>query len=89
MRLSTMWRVDQTVDEAGSSPIAERVAAPWSPDPGTLRFFRSSATFLYLLERGGVPHFLRFVDVGQRDRAAADADAALLWCGGWRGRGSP
>lgn len=78
MRLSTMWRVDRTVDEAGRSPVAERLLAGWAHDPGTLRFHRSSANFLYRFEREGRPHLLRFADGEERDREAVASEVALL-----------
>jgi Ser/Thr protein kinase RdoA (MazF antagonist) len=78
MRLSTMWRVDRTIDEAGRSPIAERLLAGWAHDPGTLRFHRSSANVLYRFERGGRPHLLRFADGEERSREAVASEVALL-----------
>lgn len=83
MKLSTMWRVDQTIDDAGSSPIAEQALAPWAHDDGTLEFFRSSANFLYLFEREGTTHFLRFAASSERSRDAVESEIALLrWLGG-------
>ena len=59
MRLSTMWRVDRIVASDGTNPVATALAAPWKPD-GAPVFFRSSANFVYTVERAGRPCFLRF-----------------------------
>lgn len=68
MRLSTMMRVDATVDADGRSPLAREILAAWDHDTGSERFFRSSANFLYRFRRAGAPHFLRFADNAERLR---------------------
>lgn len=80
MRLSTMWRVDSTIRDDGSSPVAERILEGWAHDSGSVRFFRSSANFLYVFQREGEHHFLRFADSSERSREAVEADVDLL---GW------
>lgn len=77
MKLSTLWRVDQTIDDEGRSPIADALLACW-PDAGTARFFRSSANFTYRVEGSGATAFLRFADEDERTRAAIEQEMALL-----------
>src|ERR687885_2122523 len=83
MRLSTMWRVDSTLDAAGSSPVAERVLEPWPHDPHSPRFFRSSANFLYVFRQAGTTSFLRFTDSAERSRAALGAESRPGGAGHW------
>jgi Ser/Thr protein kinase RdoA (MazF antagonist) len=78
-----MWKVDSTIGDDGSSPIAERILERWDHDSGSVRFFRSSANFLYLLRRQGEDHFLQFTDSSERTRASIDADVDLVsWLAG-------
>ena len=69
MRLSTLWKVDSTIDADGRSPVADRIVERWTHDPGSARFVRSSANFVYHLTRDGARQFLRFADSGERRRA--------------------
>ena len=80
MRLSTMWKVDGTIDADGSSPVARRILERWSHDRGSVRFFRSSANFLYVYRGEGERRFLRFADGSERSREATEAEIDLL---GW------
>lgn len=83
MRLSTMWKVDSTIDAKGSSPIAERILECWAYDSGSIGFFRSSANFVYVFEIDGKRHFLRFADSSERTREAIEAEVDLLrWLAG-------
>lgn len=83
MPLSTMWNVDRTIDANGSSPVAERILECWTYDTGSIRFFRSSANFLYVFRINGKHHFLRFADSSERSREAIEAEVDLLsWLGG-------
>jgi len=83
MRLSTMWKVDSTIDADGSSPVAELILQYWTHDGGTIRFFRSSANFLYTFRIDGKNHFLRFADSSERSREAIEAEVDVL---GWLDR---
>jgi Ser/Thr protein kinase RdoA (MazF antagonist) len=78
MRLSTLWKVDSTVDASGSSPVAERILQNWEPDAGSMRFFRSSANFLYVFQTDGIRYFLRFADSAERSRVAIEAEVDLV-----------
>ena len=78
MKLSTMWRVDATIVDDGSSPVAERILEVWAYDPGSLHFFRSSANFTYRFQDQGKGRFLRFVDGSDRHRDMVEAELAIV-----------
>jgi Ser/Thr protein kinase RdoA (MazF antagonist) len=78
MRLSVMWNVDRMIDASGSSPVAEQILDRWPHDPGSARFFRSSANFLYVLRYDGKRRFLRFTESSERPRTSIDAEIALV-----------
>jgi Ser/Thr protein kinase RdoA (MazF antagonist) len=78
MRLTTMWKVDSTIRADGSGPVAERLLERWEHDRGSVRFFRSSANFLYAFRREGSRHFLRFADSTERSRGGIEAEIELL-----------
>src|SRR4051794_26011895 len=78
MRLSTLWKVDSTIDAAGSSPLAERILVSWPHEAWSVRFFRSSANFLYTFTQESKRYFLRFSDSTERSRAAIEAEIELV-----------
>lgn len=78
MRLSTMAKVDALIPDDGSSPVAERILERWGYDPGSDRFFRSSANFIYRFDDQGRGRFLRFADASERSRDAVDSEIAVL-----------
>jgi len=78
MKLSTMFKVDSTVGTQGQSRIAERMLEQWEHDPGSAQFFRSSTNFVYVFRKGGEGCFLRFAESAERERAAIEAEMALL-----------
>ncbi|GHO46688.1 phosphotransferase enzyme family protein [Ktedonospora formicarum] len=78
MKLSTMLKVDSTLDSQWRSHIAERILERWEHDQGTARFFRSSANFVYTFLKGGERYFLRFVDTSERTVSTIEVEMALL-----------
>jgi Ser/Thr protein kinase RdoA (MazF antagonist) len=78
MTLSIIWVVDRTIDPSGSSPLAREIASRWRHDPETIKFFRSSANFVYMVRRDGVTCFLRFAPASERQRADIEAETDLL-----------
>lgn len=85
MKLSALWSFDRTLDPGtGRSPIADLIAANWIHDPGTVRFFRSSANFIYTLERDGRPAYLRIAASPERSLPAIAMELDLL---AWLHRG--
>jgi Ser/Thr protein kinase RdoA (MazF antagonist) len=82
MRLSTLWKVDRTLDAAGWSPLADRIAERWEHDEDTLRFVRSSANFVYRFRANGAEWFLRFADSCERTWGMIEGEIDLLeWLG--------
>ena len=78
MKLSVMFRVDSAIDDEGRSRIAERLLEQWKHEPGSARFFRSSANFVYSFRRGEERYFLRFAERGERSAEEIEAELALL-----------
>jgi Ser/Thr protein kinase RdoA (MazF antagonist) len=67
LRLSEIRRMKESVDAEFRSPVADAVAAAWGIPPGAARWWRSSATHVFVVP-GAARRFLRFVP--------ADSDAA-------------
>jgi Ser/Thr protein kinase RdoA (MazF antagonist) len=79
MNLSTLWSLDRTVDPGtGRSPIADSIAAVWDHDPGTVRMLRSSANFIYRLERNGRPAYLRIAAASERSVGTIATEVEML-----------
>ncbi len=78
MKLSTMLRVNSTVDAEWKSPIAERILQSWEHDQESARFFRASTNFVYVFSRAGERLFLRFADSNERSQAAIEEEMTLL-----------
>ncbi|HEX2347831.1 MAG TPA: phosphotransferase [Ktedonobacterales bacterium] len=78
MKLSVMLRVDGVIDDEGRSRVAERMLEQWAHEPGSERFFRSSANFVYSFRRGDERCFLRFAERGERSAEEIEAELALL-----------
>ena len=78
MKLSTMLKVDSTVDSQWQSRIAERILSYWEHDPRSAQFFRSSTNFVYIFRKGGERYFLRFAESTERTGAEIEAEMALL-----------
>ena len=73
-----MRTVDSTVDTHGGSPLAEQILSSWDHDQGSLRFFRSSANFVYRFRQGGKPCFLRFAATSERTRDTIESEIDIL-----------
>jgi Ser/Thr protein kinase RdoA (MazF antagonist) len=79
MRFTTLWSLDRTVDPATNiSPIANTLAAHWDHDPESVRFFRSSANFIYRLRREGRPAWLRIAAASERTPGGIQTELDLL-----------
>lgn len=59
-------------------PAAELILQRWNHDSASIRFFRSSANFLYTFRINGTQHFLRFADSSERSREAIEAEGDIL-----------
>jgi Ser/Thr protein kinase RdoA (MazF antagonist) len=83
MPLSVMWGVERLTTATGANPVAEQCVDHWPHDTGSVRFFRSSANFLYVFRHDGKQRFLRFAHSSERPREAVDAEIALVnWLAG-------
>lgn len=78
MPLSAIRAFDRTITPDGHSAVANLLAAPWSPDPGSVRFFRTSANIILTLRRQGTRAFLRASAAGERDRQTIAGELRLL-----------
>jgi Ser/Thr protein kinase RdoA (MazF antagonist) len=78
MRLSTMFKVDSTINADRSSPVAEEILESWVYDRGSVRFFRSSANFVYRFRDQDRTRFLRFAEASERRREFIDTEVAIL-----------
>ncbi|MFH8499908.1 phosphotransferase enzyme family protein [Streptomyces coeruleorubidus] len=61
MPLTEIDRLKQTVSAAWDSPIADQVAAEWGYPAGTARWWRSSASHVFVLPDDGRRRYLRLV----------------------------
>jgi Ser/Thr protein kinase RdoA (MazF antagonist) len=78
MPLSVMWSVDRLTNTKGSNPVADQIVDRWPHDAGSMRFFRSSANFLYVFQHDAKRRFLRFAPSSERRRKSIDAEIALV-----------
>ncbi len=78
MKLSTMLKVNSTVNTQWQSRIAEQILEHWEHEQGSAQFFRASANFVYIFRKGGEHYFLRFVESAERTGAEIEAEIALL-----------
>ncbi|MGN6482815.1 MAG: phosphotransferase enzyme family protein, partial [Thermomicrobiales bacterium] len=69
---------DRTLSPDGQSAVADLLAAPWSPDPGSVRFFRTSANVILTLRRDGERAFLRASASSERDRPTIEGELRLI-----------
>jgi len=78
MKLSLMQAVVSTLSATYASPIADTVVAAWAHDPGSARYFRASANFIFVFERAGNPYILRLAHASERTADAIQAELAYL-----------
>jgi Ser/Thr protein kinase RdoA (MazF antagonist) len=78
MSLSVKWSVDRLTDAKGYNPVAEQIVKRWPHDPGSARFFRSSANFQYIFHHDGNQRFLRFAHSSERRQKSINAEIALI-----------
>jgi Ser/Thr protein kinase RdoA (MazF antagonist) len=80
LRLSEIRRLKESVDAEYRSPVADAVAGAWDIPPGAARWWRSSATHVFVVP-GAARRYLRFVpadsDAAARLRRGAELAAAF------------
>lgn len=78
MRLSTMKKVVETVDDKWRSPLAEKILERWGYDKGSVYYFRASANFLFIFKKQGKSYFLRFSDSSEKDLSSLKSEIEIL-----------
>jgi Ser/Thr protein kinase RdoA (MazF antagonist) len=78
MPLTEIHRLKQTVADSWDSPVADQVAAHWGCPAGTVKWWRSSASHVFVLSGDGGRRFLRFVPDAYRGPDSVAAVAELM-----------
>lgn len=78
MPLSAIRAFDRTLSPDGRSAVADLLATPWSPDPGSVRFFRTSANVILTVRHDGERAFLRASASSERDRPTIEGELRLI-----------
>lgn len=78
MKLSTMKKVVDTVDQEWRSPLAEKILTHWGYDEGSVYYFRASANFIFVFRKDGQRNFLRFNTASERDLKSIEAEIEIL-----------
>ncbi|HLV08640.1 MAG TPA: phosphotransferase [Halanaerobiales bacterium] len=78
MKLSTMKTIVDTVDEEWNSSFGEKIAGLWDYDEGTVKYFRSSANFIFIFRREGEDYYLRFNRSDEREKDSIEEEIRLL-----------
>lgn len=78
MKLSTMKKVVDTVDEEWRSKFAERILDLWGYDNGFAYYYRGSANFIFVFRREGKRYFLRFNESSERDLKTIETELGIL-----------
>lgn len=78
MPLSEIDRLKQTVTDAWTSPIADQIAAEWGYEPGTARWWRSSASHVFVLPDPHGKRYLRFMPETYAGAGSVSAVATLM-----------
>lgn len=77
MPLSEIDRLKRTVTSEWESPVADRVAAEWGYPSGTAKWWRSSASHVFVLPDPEGKRYLRFVPDAYRGAGPVAAVSAL------------
>ncbi len=78
MKLSTMKKVHETIDNEWRSPIAEEILERWGYDSGTVYFYRASANFIFIFKKNGKIYYLRFSDSNEKELKAIQSELTLI-----------
>lgn len=78
MPLTEIDRLRRTVADSWDSPVADQVAAQWGYPAGTAKWWRSSASHVFVLPGDGSRRFLRLVPGAYRGRNDVAAVAKLM-----------
>lgn len=78
MKLSTMKKVMETVDDVWRSPLGEKILENWGYDEGSVFILRASANFVFNFKKDGVPYFLRFNDACERKIETIESELNIV-----------
>lgn len=78
MKLSTMKIIVDTVDEEWNSPFAEEIAKFWGYDEETVKYYRSSANFIFVFQKEERDYYLRFNHSDERDKETIASEIKIL-----------
>src|SRR6056297_3205747 len=78
MKLSTMKKIVDSLDEKWKSPAAVEIAARWEAEKGSVEYIRSSANFVFTFQKGGKRFFLRFNSISERNKEEIAAEIEIL-----------
>lgn len=78
MPLIEIDRLKQTVTPAWESPVADQVAAAWGYTAGTAKWWRSSASHVFVLPDPGGKRYLRFVPDAYRGSGPVATVSSLM-----------
>ncbi|MEN1936218.1 phosphotransferase [Paenibacillus sp. 102] len=79
MKLSSMLKVVETIDDEWRSSLAEQILERWEYDKKSLYYFRSSANFIFVFKKDGEWHFLRFIEKQERNIEALKDEIDILF----------
>ena len=78
MTLNLMKTIVSTITDTGESSLANQLLTAWSHDPGTVRFFRTSANAVFTFTEAKRPYMLRFNHDCERSIDAIRAEVNYL-----------
>ena len=78
MKLSLIKAIDSTIADTGESLLANQLLTAWPHDPGSARFFRTSANAVFTFTQAGRPYILRFNHDSERSADYIRAEVAYL-----------
>lgn len=78
MPLTEIDRLKRTVTSAWESPVADQVAAAWGYPAGTAKWWRSSASHVFVLPDPRGKRYLRFVPDAYRAAGAVEPVSTLM-----------
>jgi Ser/Thr protein kinase RdoA (MazF antagonist) len=78
MPLTEIDRLKRTVTSAWESPVADQVAAAWGYPAGTAKWWRSSASHVFVLPDPRGKRYLRFVPDAYRAAGAVEPVSVLM-----------
>lgn len=70
-----MMSLKHMVRGSENDSVAKQLIQSWEHDTDTLKFWRASSNFIYLFERNGIRHFLRFIH--EKDNTIENIQAEL------------